>query len=544
MMNWFFNLKVGVKLTSAFLIIALLQAGTGMIALSQMSKINQEAETMYRESLIPTQELGEARNLVQQLRLASRDLYLYPEEADKKVEEIKKMKEQVAAHIEAYSSSQLTKEQKVKLAQFNNKWESHNISYDQAVQLILEGKQADYLLTINAGLLKFQNEMFDGLNELMQSETALAEKGQKDAESAYETTLVIMTGIIFFIFILSIVSGMFIAKMISRPLRQVARLVENVADGDLSETTKIQTKDEVGVLAQSINKMILNLRATIQHILSAAENLSVSSGQVSASTDEAARASTNQANVAQTMNELLKELSDAISSVAQNTEEAVKLAHQTIEIAEDGEKVVQSSVEVSEKVSAQISSLEDGSTKIGEIIKVMDEIAEQTNLLALNAAIEAARAGEQGRGFAIVAEEVRKLAERSVEATDEISRIVKTMQEAIIRSVKSVEEGVIKTKQSGEGFEKIITMIHHTRDKVTEIASASEEQAAQSSEVLSYIETISATTEETAASSEETASTANNLTNLATKLNASVAAFTLHKKDRISSSIENPKAAP
>ncbi|WP_339165558.1 methyl-accepting chemotaxis protein [Siminovitchia sp. FSL W7-1587] len=543
-MNWFFNLKVGVKLTSAFLIIALLQAGTGMIALSQMSKINQEAEMMYRESLIPTQELGEARNLVQQLRLASRDLYLYPEEADKKVEEIKKMKEQVAAHIEAYSSSQLTKEQQVKLAQFNNKWESHNISYDQAVQLILEGKQADYLLTINAGLLKFQNEMFDGLNELMKSEIALAEKDQKDAESAYETTLVIMNGIIFFIFILSMVSGMFIARMISRPLRQVARLVENVADGDLSETTKIQTKDEVGVLAQSINKMILNLRATIQHILSAAENLSVSSGQVSASTDEAARASTNQANVAQTMNELLKELSDAISSVAQNTEEAVKLAHETIEIAEDGEKVVQSSVEGSEKVSAQISSLEDGSTKIGEIIKVMDEIAEQTNLLALNAAIEAARAGEQGRGFAIVAEEVRKLAERSVEATDEISRIVKTMQEAIIRSVKSVEEGVIKTKQSGEGFEKIITMIHHTRDKVTEIASASEEQAAQSSEVLSYIETISATTEETAASSEETASTANNLTNLATKLNASVAAFTLHKKDRISSSIENPKAAP
>lgn len=543
-MNWFFNLKMGVKLTSAFLIIALLQAGTGMIALSQMSKINQEAETMYRESLIPTQELGEARNLVQQLRLASRDLYLYPDEADKKVEEINKMKEQVAAHIEAYSSSQLTEEQKVKLTQFNNKWESHNISYDQAVQLILEGKQADYLLTINAGLLKFQNEMFDGLNELMQSETALAEKGQKDAESAYETTLVIMTGIIFFIFILSMVSGIFIARMISRPLRQVARLVENVADGDLSETTKIQTKDEVGVLAQSINKMIINLRATIQHILSAAENLTVSSGQVSASTDEAARASTNQANVAQTMNGLLKELSDAISSVAHNTEEAVKLAHQTIEIAEDGEKVVQSSVKGSEKVSAQISSLEDGSTKIGEIIKVMDEIAEQTNLLALNAAIEAARAGEQGRGFAIVAEEVRKLAERSIEATDEISRIVKTMQEAIIRSVKSVEEGVIKTKQSGEGFEKIITMIHHTRDKVTEIASASEEQAAQSSEVLSYIETIAATTEKTAASSEETASTANSLTNLATKLNASVAAFTLHKKDRISSSIENPKAAP
>lgn len=528
LLYWFFNLKIGVKLTSAFLIIALLQVGTGIIALSQMSKINDGVEKIYSQSLIPRQELGEARNLVQQLRLASRDLYLYPNDVDNKTKEIKHIREKIDAHIEAYSKGQLTEEQKVKLARFHNRWESHNISYDQAVQLALEGKNAEYLLTLNGGLLKFQNGMFEELNELMKSEAVLAEKDQKAAEKAYSTTLVVTIGIISFIFILSILFGIIIARIISRPLRQVADLVEKVADGDLSVTTVIHTKDEVGVLAQSINKMIENLRNTILNILSAAENLSASSEQVSASTEEIASASTSQANATQTMNELFKELSAAISSIAQNTEEAADLALQTIKIAEDGEKIVQSSVNGAGLISSQMARLEDDSKKIGEIIGVIDDIADQTNLLALNAAIEAARAGEQGRGFAVVADEVRKLAERSVEATDQISKIIKNMQEATILSVTSVEEGAVKTQSSREAFEKIIHMINHTGNRVTEIASASEEQAAQSSEVLSHIESISYTTEKTAASSEETASTANTLTDLASKLNAAVAAFKLN----------------
>ncbi|RST77765.1 methyl-accepting chemotaxis protein [Siminovitchia acidinfaciens] len=526
--NWFLNLKIGVKLTSAFLIIALFQVGTGIIALSQMSKINEEIEKIYSESLIPGQELGEARNLVQQLRLSSQDLYLYPNEVDKKTKEIEQIREKIDTHIEAYSKSHLTEEQKVKMARFNNQWESHNISYDQAVQLALDGKSAEYLLTLNGGLLKFQNKMFEELNELMKSEAILAAKGQKAAEKTYLTTLVVTIGIISLIFILSIVFGIVIARGISQPLRQLVDLVEKVAEGDLSETTKIHMEDEVGALAHSTNKMIKNLRETIQNILNAAENLSASSEQVSASTEEIANASTSQSNATQTMNELFKELSGAISSIAQNTEDAAGLALKTIKIAEDGEKVVQSSVEGAGLISLQMSRLEEGSRKIGEIIGVIDEIADQTNLLALNAAIEAARAGEQGRGFAVVADEVRKLADRSAEATNEISSIVKNMQEATFLSITSVEEGAAKTQKSREAFEKIISMINRTGDRVTEIASASEEQAAQSSEVLSHIESISFTTEKTAASSEETASTANALTGLAGKLNAVVAGFRLN----------------
>ncbi|RST75273.1 methyl-accepting chemotaxis protein [Siminovitchia acidinfaciens] len=530
LLSWFYNLKTANKLIGAFVFVAILQICVGLFALSNMGKLNNGVNSMYTDRLQPIQNMTEVRGGFLNLRVILREMYIRKsvKERDNLIESTKTVRTEIAEYIEAYKKGDLSNGQEKLLESFAPVWDEYNKSFEESYQLIKSGKDEEYLQFMDGDWLVQANELNSIINELINLETAEAENAIKDAEDMYTVSQIIMISVIVFTFILCVAFGLFISRIIARPLSRVTDLVEKVADGDLTETADIYTKDEVGVLAQSVNTMVLNLRATVQNIQSAAENLSASSEQVSASTEEIASASSNQANAAQTMNELFRELSDAINAVAQNTEIAAELANKTIQIAQDGEKVVLSSVDGANVVSEQISRLEEDSNRIGEIIEVIDDIADQTNLLALNAAIEAARAGEQGRGFAVVADEVRKLAERSGEATKQITTIIKGMQENTALSVKSVQEGLVFTQQSGEAFENIIHMVNDTGNKVTEIAGASEEQAAQSEEVLTFIESISAATEEATASSEETASTAHTLTDLAEELNASVAAFKIN----------------
>ncbi|WP_245625098.1 methyl-accepting chemotaxis protein [Paenibacillus stellifer] len=319
--------------------------------------------------------------------------------------------------------------------------------------------------------------------------------------------------------------GYFISQIISKPLSKVTSLVNAAGDGDLRSLLDIDTKDEVGQLAKGMNTMVHNLRTMVGHILAHAQSLAASSQQISASAEEIAHGNDSQAREARMINELFSELSTGVHSVAQNTEVASELSVQAAKAAEEGNGIIQLSNSSMQVVSQQMTRLEDDSQKIGEIIEVIEDIAEQTNLLALNAAIEAARAGEQGRGFAVVADEVRKLAERSGEATKQITKIIKGMQENTRSSVSSVQESADLSERTAESFQRIVSFVNDNGQKVMEIAAASEEQAAQTTTVLSAVENISSATEEAAASSQEMAATSQSLANLAGELQSSVSIF-------------------
>jgi methyl-accepting chemotaxis protein len=328
------------------------------------------------------------------------------------------------------------------------------------------------------------------------------------------------------IILLSIGISYVIARRIANPIVLVTNRLEQLADGDLrGEKLAVNTQDEAGRLVVAINSMVDTLRNLIGGILQTSNEVAAASQEISASTEEIAGGSTHQAQAAQTITDLFKELEAVISNVAKTAEEASKLSDQTAKTAMEGGQEVSLSIEGMNRVNEQMDRLQQDSNKIGEIIEVIDDIAEQTNLLALNAAIEAARAGEQGRGFAVVADEVRKLAERSGEATKQITLIIQGMQHNTKESVESVADGVQKSIQTGKSFEKIVAMVNDSAQKVTEIAAASEQQSTQAGEVMRSIESIAAVSEEAAAAAEETAATSQTLAKSAEELTTSVSVF-------------------
>jgi len=327
----------------------------------------------------------------------------------------------------------------------------------------------------------------------------------------------------------ALVVGVLIAIILSarmvRAVRSVADVAAKAAEGDLRNQAEAFSKDEVGDLASSFNGMMDNLRGLIGHALGSAQSVAASAQEISATTEEIARGSTDQAESAQTINELVREMSSAVAAVAVNASSVAELSERTRIGAEQGAQAIEESLHSMDKLSEQMQLLERDSLQIGQIIEVIDEIAEQTNLLALNAAIEAARAGDQGRGFAVVADEVRKLAERSGEATKQIATIIKGMQQNTDSSVQAVKEATGLSAKTGRTFEQIVSMVGETATQVSEIAAASEQQSAQSEEVLRAVETIAAASQQSAAAAEEAASSSQSLARLSEKLNENVSIF-------------------
>ncbi|GGG18814.1 methyl-accepting chemotaxis protein [Paenibacillus aceti] len=526
-MKWFYNLKTNVKLITIFMVMAIILTFVGLFGLSNIGKMDSKLSEMYDYRLVPVDQITDVQILYQRMSVTIFVMATSDANEEKMAysETIEEFKQEINSKISAYHNRAFSQEHEDIFNKFTPAWQAYNGVAEDAVQLILDDKDAEFQAFVRSEYKKVGDELNAVLNELVTYNLKTAEQANLEGDTMYASFRTITISVIIVASLLSIALGYFISQIIARPLNRVIRLVAKVADGDLTETADIDTKDEIGQLAGSINNMVLRLRETVGGILVSAENVSAAAQQISASTEEIASSSTSEAHAAQTMNELFRELSAAIISVAESAEQASELSNQTLSIAEEGGEVVRSSIDGMNHIDQQMSRLEDDSNKIGKIIEVIDDISDQTNLLALNAAIEAARAGDQGRGFAVVADEVRKLAERSSEATKQITVIIKGMQENTHQSVLAVGEGVVSSQNMGESFKNIIAMVNESAHKIGEIAAASEEQAAQSSEVLSSIEGISAATQESSASSEETASTALSLAQLAEGLNKAVESF-------------------
>ncbi len=326
---------------------------------------------------------------------------------------------------------------------------------------------------------------------------------------------------------------------LTAPIKEGSLVLAKFAEGDLSERVSGDYKGEHQQLKNDINKLGNSLSELISQISEAVHATASAAGQISSSSEEMAAGAQEQSSQAVEVAGAVEEMTKTILETSKHTSLAAEASENAGIVARGGGKVVDQTIhgmeriaEVVRKSAGTVQELGNSSGRIGEIIQVIDDIADQTNLLALNAAIEAARAGEQGRGFAVVADEVRKLAERTTKATKEITEMIKQIQKDTVEAVESMHKGteeVEKGKElagkAGISLNEIITGAQKVVDIITQVAASSEEQSSTSAQISRSMESISSVTQQNASGVQQIAASAEDLNRLTLNLQGLVGKF-------------------
>jgi methyl-accepting chemotaxis protein len=384
----------------------------------------------------------------------------------------------------------------------------------------------------------------DALKGAVNDMTAAFERQMQDAldrhvaSDAWTKRLMLMLALAGFLFGLGIAH--FTASSIVRAIRRMLKMIHTVSSNNLAaDDMEVRSDDEMGKAAHGLNKMKNSLREVILSIASTAEDVSGSSREISATASQAAGSAEDQKQQVEQIATTMQEMAATVREVSHHSITAAHSAASAADSARDGGRIVEDVLERMRGIAhtvwesaANIEQLGARSDEIGRIVGVIDDIADQTNLLALNAAIEAARAGDQGRGFAVVAGEVRRLAERTTAATQEIAAVIAKVQSTTAAAVQqmragtaAVEQGVEVTAKAGESIQRIIREADIVGTMVAQIASAATQQATATEEVNASMGQISELASEAADGSQLSARACEQLFDLALGLQEMVGRF-------------------
>jgi methyl-accepting chemotaxis protein len=467
----FADLRVNIKILTAVAvagIVALAVGITGLIALGQASG---SAQRIYGGNLASVSALGDVRAAMLQVRLDGSSQFIAQDLAAKKTAEQTFTTDlaYVDTALATYTANATAADPTV-IAHITALWAQYaNIHVEKQFPASRRGDTASWLATRTAEVNPLVKSIFADLDTLQTAEHNAAAASAASAHSGYVSSRLASIMLLVLGLALALTVGMLVARQIVRSLGRVKDVCSALADGDLTRTAALTSRDEPGQMGQALDVAVQRIRDTVATIDGSAGSLAGAAEQMSNVAIQIAGSAEETTAQAQTVSAAAEQISRSVDAVAAGSEQMGAAIREISQNAAEAAKVASEAVDLASSTSVTMNTLGESSAEIGNVIKVITAIAEQTNLLALNATIEAARAGEAGKGFAVVASEVKDLAQETARATEDISRRVQTIQGDTDGAVTAIE--------------KITAVIARISDFQTTIASAVEEQTATTGEM-------------------------------------------------------------
>ncbi|WP_371914203.1 methyl-accepting chemotaxis protein [Pseudomonas sp. 28 E 9] len=537
------HLNIAPRAFLGFAFIAVLVVILGVFAVNRMTLMRQASLDMSTNQLPSVTYLGHMTENVLRMRILSFRVLVNREpvalqEAETRIGVLVDKVKAAQAH---YAALPADAEETLLYKAFSTTLDNYFKAQADMIALSKQDKVDEMRALINSRIKDGTDQMGEQLNKLIALNAAGAKAADTQAEHSYEVAI---TGVILVSVaaaLLTVLLAWLLTRSIVTPLRKAVQAAESIAGGNLTTAIEDDGKDEPARLISALSTMQTNLRQTIQHIAGSATQLASAAEELSAVTEEASKGLQQQNNEIDQAATAVNEMTAAVEEVARNAVSTSEASGQSNQAAREGRDrvvetvgAIQTMTQDVQNTAAMIEGLAAQGRDIGKVLDVIRAIAEQTNLLALNAAIEAARAGEAGRGFAVVADEVRALAHRTAQSTQEIEKMVAGIQNGTGEAVQSMQQSNQRTQSTlemaraaGVALEQITQSISLINERNLVIASASEEQAQVSREVDRNLVNIRDLATQSAAGANQTSAASHELSRLAVDLNAMVARFVI-----------------
>lgn len=369
----------------------------------------------------------------------------------------------------------------------------------------------------------------------------LAEVPESEVFAGVEQANMISTGVSLAIGLLVLILGAMFINTIAKPIARVAQMLQEIGsgEGDLRTRLEVKSKDEVGELSEGFNHFVSKIHEVVKLVAATSSRQVEKANEVKKLSETGLAATEEQTAQTDQLATAVNQMTSTVQEIAGNASQAAMAANNANVQANEGQQVVANSTATIQSLSTQlddatlmIGNVSEHSHQIGNILTVIRKISDQTNLLALNAAIEAARAGEQGRGFAVVADEVRQLAKRTAESTEEIQSMIEQLQSQTANAVSSMTEGkelgeqsVIAVQQLGGAFNEIVAGVQAINDMNIQVATATEEQSVVTGEISNNTQAINEATQVNTEASHASAIALEELNELTGELQKQVGQF-------------------